>query len=232
MKKNKKILILILTILVILSLFFLSYVFFNKKDTLSIAEKQWIDDNKTNVIDISVLNDVPAFTYNGGGVLFDFLNYVSKDTNLSFNPSAFREGDTNLNDYSFTLKDKSDSNDILIYKDNYVLVFNKAKAIKNLSSVSNINIGVLENDVNRFAEYFNDTNTFTKYKSASEMIESSSSVDALILLKSDATKYVSSKGLAISYEFLNETKDYVITLKGDANLNSILKKMLRKKLKI
>ena len=69
MKKKNKIIILISTILVILSLFFLFYVLNNKKDTLTIAEKQWIDNNKTNVIDISVLNDVPAFTYNGNGVI-------------------------------------------------------------------------------------------------------------------------------------------------------------------
>ena len=60
------------------------------------------------------------------------------------------------------------------------------------------------------------------------MINSASNIDALILLKSDITKYASSKGLAISYEFLSETKDYVITLKGDANLNSVLTKYYSK----
>jgi len=224
MKKKNKIIILIATILVILSLFFLFYVLNNKKDTLTIAEKQWIDNNKTNVIDISVLNDVPAFTYNGNGVIFDFLNYVSKSTNLSFNPSAFRTGDTDLNSYSFTLKDKKEDNDILVYRDNYVMVFNSTTVINNTSDISNTKIGVLESDVNRFTKYFNDTNTFTTYKSSSEMINGASNVDALILLKSDITKYVSSKGLAISYEFLSETKDYVITLKGDTNLNSVLTK--------
>ena len=164
MKKKNKIIILISTILVILSLFFLFYVLNNKKDTLTIAEKQWIDNNKTNVIDISVLNDVPAFTYNGNGVIFDFLNYVSKSTNLSFNPSAFRVGDTDLNSYSFTIKDKSDANDILVYRDNYVMVFNSAKVINSTSVVSNSNIGILESDVKRFTNYFNDTNTFTTYK--------------------------------------------------------------------
>ena len=224
MKKKNKIIILIATILVILSLFFLYYVFFNKKDTLTIAEKQWIDNNKTNVIDFSVLNDVPAFTNNGNGVIFDFLNYVSKDTNLSFNPSAFKVGDTDLNNYSFTIKDKMDTNDILVYRDNYVMVFNSPKVIKSTSDVSNAKIGLLENDVNRFSSYFNDTNTFTTYKSTVDMISSSNNIDALILLKSDITKYISSKNLAISYEFLSETKDYVISLKGDANLNSILTK--------
>ena len=63
MKKKNKIIILISTILVILSLFFLFYVLNNKKDTLTIAEKQWIDNNKTNVIDISVLNDVPYLIF-------------------------------------------------------------------------------------------------------------------------------------------------------------------------
>ena len=45
MKKKNKIIILITTLLIILSLFFLYYVFFNRKDTLSISEKQWIDNN-------------------------------------------------------------------------------------------------------------------------------------------------------------------------------------------
>ena len=128
-------------------MFFLYFVFFNHKDTLSISEKQWIDNNKTNVVDVSVLNDVPAFTYNGNGVIFDFLNYVSKSTNLSFNPSAFRVGDTDLNNYSFTIKDKSDSNDILVYRDNYVMVFNNAKVINSTSDISNSKIGILETDV-------------------------------------------------------------------------------------
>ena len=228
MKKKNKIIILIVTILVILSLFFLFYLLNNKKDTLTIAEKQWIDNNKTNVIDISVLNDVPAFTYNGNGVIFDFLNYVSKSTNLSFNPSAFKIGDTDLNDYSFTIKDKSASNDILVYRDNYVMVFNSSKVINNTSDVYNSNIGILEADVNRFTNYFNDTNTFTTYKSSIDMINGASSIDALILLKSDITKYASSKCLAISYDFLSETKDYVITVKGDSNLNSVLTKYYNK----
>ena len=228
MKKKNKIIVLIVTILVILSLFFLYYVFFNKKDTLTIAEKQWIDNNKTNLIDISVLNDVPALTNSGNGVIFDFLNYVSKDTNLSFNPSAFKTGDTDLNSYSFTLKNKANNDDILIYRDNYVMVFNNTKVIKQTEDIINTKIGILDTDINRFSSYFNDTNTFVTYKSATEMINDSDNIDALILLKSDITKYAISKNIAISYEFLAETKDYVISLNGDTNLNSILKKYYNK----
>ena len=224
MKKKNKIVILILTILVILSLFFLYFVFFKSKDTLSISEKQWIDNNKTNIIDISVLNDVPVFTYNGNGVLFDFLNYVSKQTNLSFNPSAFKLTDTDLNDYSFTLKDEVKDNDLLFYKDNYVLINADGSVVNDISKVSNYNIAVLEEYADRFNKYFNSTNIFTKYNSISELTANSLNCDAIILLKSDATKYILTKKLNISYEFVSENKYYVLSLNGNTELNSILRK--------
>ena len=225
MKRKNKIIILISTILVILSLFFLYFVFFNHKDTLSISEKQWIDNNKTNVVDVSVLNDVPAFTYNGNGVLFDFLNYVSKQTNLSFNPSAFKITDTDLNNYSFTIKDKADKNDLIFYKDNYVLINSDGSVINDITSLSNYNIGVLEENGDDFSKYFNDTNTYTKYKSVDELIMNSASVNAIILLKTNAMKYMLNNKLNISYEFPSENKYYVLSLNGNNELNSILTKL-------
>ena len=225
MKRKNKIVILILTILVILSLFFLYFVFFNRKDTLSISEKQWIDNNKTNVVDISVLNDVPAFTYNGNGVLFDFLNYVSKQTNLSFNPSAFKLTDTDLNNYSFTLKDKIDENDLVFYKDNYVMINSDGSIINNISEINNYNIGILENYGDNFTKYFNDTNTYTKYNSIDELLINGSNVDAIILLKTNAIRYMLDKNLSISYEFFSENNYYVLSLKGNNELNSIIRKI-------
>ena len=227
-KKKNKIIILIATLLIILSLFFLYYVFFNHKDTLSISEKQWIDNNKNDIIDISVLNDVPAFTYNGNGVLFDFLNYISKETNLSFNPSAFRIADTDLNDYSFTLKNKKDKNDLLVYRDNYVLVNLDGSVINDLSEINNYNIGIVTENLEKFKKYFNDTNVYTEYSSTSEALNNDGNVNALILLKSDVMQYLCEKKLSISYQFLSETKDYVLTLNGDNTLNSILTKYFNK----
>lgn len=225
MKRKNKIIILILTILVILSLFFLYFVFFNHKDTLSISEKQWIDNNKTNVVDISVLNDVPAFTYNGNGVLFDFLNYVSKQTNLSFNPSAFRLTDTDLNNYSFTVKNKAEKNDLVFYKDNYVMINADGSIVNDISKVSNYNIGIVDENSDDFSKYFNDSNIYSKYKSVDELITNASNVDSIILLKTDAMKYMLNKNLNISYEFLSENKYYVLSLNGNNELNSILRKL-------
>lgn len=226
MKKRVKTITLAITLLVIVSLFFLCYLIFKHRDTLSIAEKQWIDNNKNDVIDISILNSIPAFTYNGNGTVFDFLNYVSKETNLSFNPSAFKITDTNLNDYAFTVKDKKEKNDLLVYKDNYALVNIDGTVISNIDDVSNYKIAIIEGDLDRFKNYFDETNTFVEYSDNNSLFSQiiDDGINGIILLKTDLMKYISERNLSISYQFTGETKDYVLTLNGDKTLNSIITK--------
>ena len=74
--KNKKILLIVLVI-VLLAIVggFIYYI--NKPDkntTLTLLEKQWIENNKNKVIDFSITNDVPLYSYNGSGIIFDFLD--------------------------------------------------------------------------------------------------------------------------------------------------------------
>lgn len=72
-KRNNKIIVLVLIgiiFLVSLVIFILNY---SKDDSsFSILEKKWINDNASNVIDVSVYNDVPVYGKNGKGVIFDF----------------------------------------------------------------------------------------------------------------------------------------------------------------
>lgn len=227
MKKKEKIIILIITLLVILTSFFLYFVFLRHKETLSIAEKQWIDNNKNDVIDISVLNNIPAFTYNGNGVIFDFLNYVSKETNLSFNPSSYKLSDTDLNDYSFMLKNKKEKNDLLIYQDNYILINSDGSIVNDINAIDNLKIGILKEDEEKFKTYFNETNQFIVFDDIDSLLNNSET-NAIITLKTQAMQYLNTKDLNISYQFLGETKDYVLSLNGDDNLNSILKKYFNK----
>ena len=226
MKKRGKTIILVITLFLIVSLFFLYYLFFKNKQTLSIAEKQWIDNNKNDVIDISILNSVPAFTYNGNGAVFDFLNYISKETNLSFNPSAFKPSDTDLNNYSFTVKDSIKENDLLIHKDNYALVNLDGSIVSNLDNISNNKIAVLKDDINKFRKYFNDTNSFLEYDDYETLLSKveSDNINSIILLKTNLMEYISKNNLNISYQFASETKNYVLSLNGDNILNSIITK--------
>ena len=48
-------------------------------------ENKWIDENKYDVIDIALTNDIPILSYNGEGIIIDFLNSLNTETGLFFN---------------------------------------------------------------------------------------------------------------------------------------------------
>ena len=90
-------------------------------------EKKWINDNKNNVIDVSVYNDVPVFGESGSGIIFDYLDTFTKDYDINFNKVSYiTENEKNTyKDLSFKIlssDDKLSSNDILLYEDSYVIV--------------------------------------------------------------------------------------------------------------
>lgn len=96
---KKKYLIIAAVGIVLLALLFLLIVLFaNSEDEYSFLEKNWINSNVNNVIDINVPSDIPVFNSSGKGVFIDFVNDFELDTNLSLNVVT-----TNAN-YSFNLK--------------------------------------------------------------------------------------------------------------------------------
>jgi len=75
--KNKKGIIIGIILVLIITVGVGIFLFFNKEDkntTLTIVDKQWIQNNKNNLIDIEITNDIPIFNYNGQGIFFDFHN--------------------------------------------------------------------------------------------------------------------------------------------------------------
>ena len=83
----KKIIAIIVSIFVILLGVFGTYSIFFKQDkdtTLTLIEKQWIEDNKNQIIDLSIVNNIPVFNYEGAGVIFDFVNELEEKTGLEF----------------------------------------------------------------------------------------------------------------------------------------------------
>ena len=88
--KNKKPIIITLVVLFIIAAVGFTYYFLTKEDkitTLNLFEKQWIESNQNNVIDMSIISDIPAFSYNGEGLIVDFLNSLNKvsDQGHTFN---------------------------------------------------------------------------------------------------------------------------------------------------
>ena len=223
MKKKNKIILLIITLLVILSLFFLFYFLNRHKNTLNVDERKWLDINKNNVIDISLISDVPAITLNGKGIVFDYLDYVSDNTDLTFNTVAVKGDNTSNSQYSVQLVDKASKDDLLLLTDNYVFVAKDGEIFTRKEDIKNRKIGALLADNDAVSGLIDaNVNQLIQYKTYDELINSEE-IDSIVILKSNIMEYIITNNLKISYQF-NKTKDYVINLSKDNILSSIMKK--------
>ena len=93
-KKNVKGLIfkLLIAIIVILSVAGIIYYFLTVEDednNLTLLEKQWVESNKSVLVDINVPNNTYIYAKEGDGVIFDFLDYVTESVGLSFNKMPY-----------------------------------------------------------------------------------------------------------------------------------------------
>ena len=235
---KKKLIIINVVIILICLLTYGVFSYFNKKDnhtTLTIHEKQWIENNKNNIIDLSIVNNIPVFNYDGQGVFFDFINSLEKSTGLNFNKLSYEVGDTDISEYSFKLEDKVEDNDILIYEDNYVIVTKENKKYNNLSSLSQMTLGVLASD-NERAEYFlksNDDLLLKSYDSIDKLLlaldDTTNPVQGIVIPKTVYLKQIiEKKNFNISYNISDMKKYYVLSLGSNEQLNTIIKKYYKK----
>ena len=171
MKKIKRVLIIIGIVTVVVGCaFFGLYKLLVDENSLSIKEKKWIDENSSNVISLSIPNDVPVFGNTGAGVFFDLSDYLATDLGIKINNNTVSYLTTTTG-YGFTISDKFDKNELLMFKDHFVLI-SKNSGIVDASDIVSLNMGVLNNNKNQIASYYgiNET-TLKSYDAISKIIE-------------------------------------------------------------
>ncbi len=232
-KNNKKGVLITIVVLVILAIVTILYFTFNfkNKNSLNLDENKWINSNKFNVIDVAVLNDIPALSYEGTGVLYEFLDYVTDKTSLNFNAISYKVSNTNDYNYKMDLVTLPGDNDIVLLKDDFVLVTKNNKVFKSLDEISNLKLGVLSQDIEVVSDYFKEKNVelieysdSDKLKAFRDEKESTSGVDGILILKSLFTKELVEDDSNISFEFTDLNEYFVLTTSGAKELNSILHK--------
>ncbi len=242
MKSKKSVIIIIgIVAFIVLSCVY----FFTKQDketSFTILEKQWLESNKSKVIDISILKDIPIISYNGSGVLFDFLEDFENVTGLDFNPIAYQKDEEIKSDYSFQVVSQKGDNDILVYSDSYALLTNTNIKYNKLSEIDSITIGVLESDFEKVQSVMDNMNvTLKSYPSIDGLIAALKSktndsgetvqaeVNAIVLPRISSFDLIASNdNLNISYNINEIKQEYVIKLGSDEKLNEILTKYFKK----
>ena len=93
----KKRLIIIIPIIIAIVAFIFVYRYYNKEDattTLTVKEKQWVENNKDQTYDFELINDYPLYGQDGSGVVFDFLEDFEKTIGIEFNKISYLKNTT------------------------------------------------------------------------------------------------------------------------------------------
>lgn len=234
---KKKVIIISIILIVLLLVGWAGYYFFvaqDEKTTLTIVEKKWIENNKNDIVDISVANNIPIFSYEGEGVFFDFIEDIEKDTGLEFNELSYDIGTSDVSEYSFNISNEVKENDIIIYEDNYVIVSNKKGLYSKLEDIPNITVGVTKDNLENINFYLYD-NKNINYKSFdneeelfNEISSNNSSVQAIVVPKTLFLDEISTKKLSINYNITDAKLNFILTLGNEKKLNTIIKKYYKK----
>lgn len=237
-KKNNKWLVISFIILLLVILVLL--INFSKgsgsNTKLTLTEKKWIENNKKEVINISVANNIPMFSSDGEGVFFDFISNFEESTGLSLNLISYdASSEVEENDLYFeVIKQDSYSklkdDDMIFYKDYYVLVGKDDSKISSPEDIKNKKIGVLSNDLANVSFYISSDNgvTYAPYQTDEELQNAikNSQVDYIAVPKTRYESFILENDYNILYNITEMNEAYVLKTSkdNDKHLDSIVYK--------
>ena len=232
-KKNKRWLVVgFIIILVIILIILINFSNSNAVDTrLNLSEKRWIENNKEDVINISVANNIPVFSSNGEGVFFDFITRFEDKTGLSLNLISYDASDSvEENDLYFEAVRHDDFSDIkedemVFFNDYYVLVGKDGEKITDPREISNKNIGVLSDDLSDVSYYISSENsvTYTPYENDTNLQNAikNSEVDYIAAPRMRFLSFILENDYHVIYNITEMKEAYVLRTSDDLNKNLI-----------
>ena len=203
---------------------------------LNLTEKKWIENNKKEVINISVANNIPVFSSDGEGVFFDFASKFEEQTELSLNLISYdASSDTEENDLYFEVVKQDDyktvkDSDMVFYKDYYVLISKDSEKITAPYEIRNKNIGVLSNDLANVSYYISSDNgvTYKPYQNVLELQNAlkNGDVNYIAAPKTRFESFILENKYHIVYNITEMKEAYVLKTSKDTNkhLASIVRK--------
>lgn len=223
--KNKKTVLIVfgLSLLFILGFFGTLYYLTSTVNNYSYSEKKWINSNSTTNFDIYVDNSLPVFSNNGLGVFYDYLKALKEDTNLNFNVSTESKGNI-----KFLNKNSTNLNDIVFYKDHYVIV-GALGSLNNLNELSSKTVGIISNDKNVVSYYLTEYKninykTYNNFEALSHDLELKA-INYMIVPMYKYIDYIIGSDFEIIYHLDGLTSYYTLEVSSeDEELNSIMHK--------
>lgn len=217
--KNKKrnILIIAISVIILIIIGTIIYHALNDASRLTTTEKEWITTNTGTVQSIGIMNNVDVLGKNGQGVFYDFIEDIKNEYNLTVNPVTYNIGEEPVNK-AFKIKTDIDNNDIVFYEGHYVLIGKTFANINSLKDLSNIKIGILNNDKSRFDEYSQNTLQLTPYDNIEELTKAftdGTDISLIILPLQQYLDIILKNNYEIIYHFSDVINYYVYDMPED-----------------
>ena len=217
--KNKKrnILIIAISVIILIIIGTIIYHALNDASRLTTTEKEWITTNTGTVQSIGIMNNVDVLGKNGQGVFYDFIEDIKNEYNLTVNPVTYNIGEEPVNK-AFKIKTDIDNNDIVFYEGHYVLIGKTFANINSLKDLSNIKIGILNNDKSRFDEYSQNTLQLTPYDNIEELTKAFTDGTDIYLIILPLQQYLDiilKNNYEIIYHFSDVINYYVYDMPED-----------------
>ena len=226
-KRNTIITIIIITCIFLAGAIFYLLTFSKDESSLTVLEKKWISDNLNKVIDIDVYNDIPIFGYNGEGMIFDFLNYTTKENQINFNKiSYYTNSEIDYSPISFQVlknNEKIEVQDIVLYEDYYAIYTKDKQESINLNQ--QLHLGYLNEDEKVLKDYFPKTVELTSYENIEDLVKAfqENQIDHIVLPSNKYMDVILKNKYQVSYHLTDLKLNYILRAK-DETIYQILKK--------
>lgn len=231
----KKIVVAIISILVIGFGIFGVYSIFFKQDkdtTLTLIDKQWIENNKNQLIDLNIPTNIPIYNYSGNGVIFEFINELEEKTGLEFNKIPYNIENEPTSEYAFIITSEIADNQLLIYEDNYALISDLQIKYNDLFSIDELTVGVLDDDFDKINYYLRENKNikYISYEDITSLLKAydDEKINAIILPRTFYLNQIFDNQMHINYIITELKSNLVLQLGNNERLNSIIEKYFNK----
>lgn len=238
-KKTSRIIILsVIGLILFISLLIFILNYSRDDSSFSILEKKWINDNKDKVIDISVYNDVPLYGQNGRGIAFSMLDKFTKDYGIKYNkiPYLVKGSSRELRDVSFKvlgIDEEVGNNDILMYKDSFVIVSRNNEKIDRISDLKGVTIGMLSEFLSSASIYLGEASdiSYLPYSSEDTLVSAfnSASIEYMVVPYNLYLEHILASDNANVVWYIDEMSyKYVLEVNNNSSFLAIMKKYYNK----
>lgn len=237
MKIKKKLIVAIIGIAIFLFIGLYFIINYREPNILNSKNKKWIQENSGKLIDVSVVNDIPLYSNDGKGIIFDYFDYITEQSTLEFNKIPYLKDSTPTNaEYKVEIIDgtvKLTNKQLLIYNDSYIALGKKEQKINTIYDLEGMTLGISNSDSSNVSYYLKSVKDikYKNYETTEDLFKAleNNEVNMLVIPNIMYLDNTINSGYYINYFFTEITKNIVLTLsETNDELNDIFIKSYNK----